>query len=82
MIEFASVRVLAWLVVLLGGVLALGFLLVFVAFLVVGIGSGDMARYASILVTLVLFGAATSLAFRSLNRVRRPPDVAARLGEA
>jgi len=58
--------------VLIGGVLALGFLLVFVSFLVVGIGSGNIDRYGSILIALVLFGAAASMAFRSLNRIRRP----------
>jgi hypothetical protein len=65
-------RLLAWFMILIGGALALGFLLVFVAFLVVGIGSGNIDRYESILVALVLFGAAACLTFRCLNRNRRP----------
>jgi hypothetical protein len=58
--------------VFIGGMLALGFLLVFVSFLVVGIGSGNIDRDESILMALVLFGATASMTFRSLSRIRRP----------
>jgi hypothetical protein len=65
-------RVFAWLILLLGGILTVGFLFLFLDLFVTGIFSGNAYRYEGMATALVLLGGSAFIVFAGLRGLRHP----------
>ena len=70
-----AMKVLAWLTMFLAGILALGFLIVFVDLSATKIFNGDLFMYMDMALARLLVGGTSYIALRAFRSIRRQATI-------